>query len=127
MKFKLKIPRLVLNFLTGAAWTVLFWLAVTRFEPKISLTALVVLSVLTEPSLADKSAPQLGCNIAYWFAGVMISAFIEIGMDFAHILLPEWSAGNGLGVIGFIPLFIIAGSLTILAAVITSGVKGRKQ
>ena len=127
MEFKLKIPRLILNFLTGAAWTVLFWLAVTRFDPKISFTALVALIVLTISALADRSAPQLGLNIAYWFAGGMVSAYIEIGMDFAHILLPEWNAGNGLGVIGFIPLFIIAGSLTIFAAVIASGVKRRKQ
>lgn len=126
MKFKLKTPYLALNFLAGAVWTVLFWLAVTHFSFEISLTAFVALSVLTALAIADKSAPQLGLNIACWFAGGIVSAIIEIQTDFAHIILPEWNPGNGLGVIGFIPIFIISGSLTILSAVITSAVKHRK-
>lgn len=108
MKFKLKIPRLVLNFLAGVAWTILLWLSVTLFRVEISLAALVVLCVLTTFVLADKNAPQLGLNIAYWFAGGIISATIEVQTDFAHILLPKWNAGNGLGVIGFHPFSLSA-------------------
>lgn len=127
MKFKLKILCLALNFLTGAAWTILFWLAVTRFGFEISLFALVVLCVLTTFALADISAHQLGLNIAHWLAGGMVSAIVEVQTDFGHILLPEWNAGNGLGVICFIPFFIAAGALTLLAAVTASGIKSRKQ
>lgn len=127
MKFKLKIPCLALNFFAGAAWSILFWLAVTHFRFEISLIALVMLCVLTTVSLADKRAHQLGLNIACWLAGVIVSAIIEVQTDFAHIILPEWNAGNGLGIIVFIPIFIVTGSLTILAAVITSGIKNRRK
>lgn len=98
----------------------MFWLAITHFQLEISLGALVVLSVATVFALADKSAHQLGINISFLFGGVIVSAIIEVQTDFAHIILPEWNAGNGLGIIVVAPVFIVAGALTILAATITS-------
>lgn len=127
MKFKLKIPRLILSFLAGAAWTILFWLAVTLFRAEISIAALGVLCVLTVFALKDKSPPQLGLNITLWFVGIIVSTVIENLTDFAHVFLPEWNNGTGFGAILLLSLFIGAGALTITAAAITSGIGSRKK
>ena len=127
MKFKLKIPRVVLCFLAGAVWTILFWLAVTVFPVELSVAALVVLCVTTVFLLKDKLPAQSAMNLAAWFAGLTASAAIEYTTDFPHVLLPDWNGGTGLGVILFLPLFIGTGALTITAAMIISLTASRKR
>lgn len=127
MKFKSKKHRLVLSFLLGAAWTVLFCLAATVFSLKSSVAALAVLCAVTVLALKDKSPPQSGLNLAAWFAGLIASAAIEFLTDFPHVLLPEWNGGTGQGVILLLPLFLGAGALTITAAMIISLIASRKE
>lgn len=127
MKFKLIIPRLALCFLAGAAWTVLFWLAVTVFPVELSFAALVGLCAATVFSIKDALPAQSGLNLAAWFAGLTASAAIEYLTDFPHVLLPDWNGGTGLGVILFLPLFVGAGALAITTAMIISLISSRKK
>lgn len=120
MKFKLIKRDLVLSFLAGAAWTIVFWLAITHFRPEISLGALVVLCVLSALAIRAKEPSQLAFDLACWFLGIFISVIVEYASDFPHILLPEWNAGNGLGVIVLLPFFVLGGLVTILAAILAS-------
>ncbi len=127
MKLKLKIPCLVLCFLAGAAWTILFWLAVTVFPVELSAAALVGFCAATVLSIKDKLPEQLGLNLAAWFVGVTVSAAIEYLTDFPHILLPDPNGGTGLGIILFLPLFIVAGALTVIIAMSISLIASRKK
>lgn len=126
MKFKLKKSRLMLSFLAGAAYSFLFLLAMTVFGVGLSLASLVALGVLTVLVLTETAAPQLALNIAGWFAGVIISAFIEYAADFVYLLQPDWGEGDDFGIVVFLPFFAAAGVVTILAAVILSIVRKRK-
>lgn len=126
MKFKLKKSRLMLSFLAGAAYSFLFLLATTVFGVGLSLTALVVLCVLTVLVLAETSAPQLWLNTTGWFAGVIISAFIEYAADLVYILQPDRIEGDDFGIVVFLPFFVAAGIVTFIAAVILSIVRKRK-
>lgn len=126
MKFKLKKSRLMLSFLAGAAYSFLFLLAMTVFGVGLSLAALVVVCVLTVLVLAETAAPQLWLNIAGWFAGVIISAFIEYTAELVYIFKPGWGEGDDFGIVVFLPIFVAAGIVTVLAAVILSIVRKRK-
>lgn len=127
MKLKLKIPRLVLCFLAGAAWTILFRLAVTVFPVELSAAALVVLCAATVLSIKNALPAQSGLNLAAWFAGLTVSAAIEYLTDFPHILLPDPNGGTGLGVILFLPIFLVAGALTVIIAMSISLILSRKK
>lgn len=118
---KIKLDKIVLNFLTGAAWTIVFWLAVTHFRPEISFGALVVLSVLSALAIRAKEPPQLAFDLVCWFAGIFISVIVEYAANFPHILLPEPNAANGLAVLVLLPVFAFGGLVTILAAILASG------
>lgn len=126
MKFKPKISRLILSFLAGVAYSFLFLLAMTVFGVGLSLASLAVLCVLTVLVIAETAVPQLVLNIADWFAGVIISAFVEYAADFVYILKPDWIEGDDFGIVVFLPIFAAAGIVTVLAAVILSIVRRRK-